>query len=613
MLLAVVHEVLLAPARPPATGEDLYLQLVVLAQCAFLVASTAALVAVAPRLSRAVATLTFTLPVLLYVDTLVVLRIDQHLPSVLRLLWSAGVDDNRRLLEATGIDLRALTILLAGLAVAGAAGAWLDGMTADRSAAWTRWTRGTVLLTWIAATAALVGLERGAAYVVRASSWARFGRSVPLVLGVFGPPTRARASVRAVLRAPPSEGATSVAIARLEVPATPPPGDVFFFVVESLRGDAVDPATTPAMAALAREAIPITLAVSGGDVTQYGWYALFRSRAPLYWDLDRQGDGAGAAPLRVARRRGWRIEALSSSDLRYMHLDEVVLGAGHPLADDVFDASGAPGTSATRDVQVMTELAARVARPHAPTVYIVGLDATHLPYLWTDDFDPPLRPFAGPRHYMQVQSTAADRLAVVNRYRDSVAFVDSLLRHFFVGLRAAGTYDDATIVVAGDHGEEFWEHGLTAHASEVCSAQTHITLLISPSRAMRAEQALRPVSLASGVDVWPTLLDAAGVRGDTSALFDGRSLLAGPTGAALAVHQAYWHRPGKFVFDDGQQKVLFEMTEPDHPLQSQTLLVLERLDEADQPTHAAATPGDYVAGVRSAFGPDLDRFFDVRW
>jgi len=86
----------------------------------------------------------------------------------------------------------------------------------------------------------------------------------------------------------------------------------------------------------------------------------------------------------------------------------------------------------------------------------VSLDATHLPYLWTDDFTPPFLPYAGEGHYMRAQVDAADRLAVVNRYRDAVAFDDSLIGRFVEGLRAAGTYDDATVVVAGDHGEEFW-------------------------------------------------------------------------------------------------------------------------------------------------------------
>jgi arylsulfatase A-like enzyme len=247
-------------------------------------------------------------------------------------------------------------------------------------------------------------------------------------------------------------------------------------------------------------------------------------------------------------------------------------------------------------------------------VFIVALDATHLPYLWTDDFKPPFRPYAGPGHYMHVQADPADRLAVVSRYRDAVAFVDALVGRLLAGLRAAGSYDAATVVVAGDHGEEFWEHGLTAHASEVCSAQTHIPLIVRLSKAMRdAGAGASPVRLGSSIDVWPTLLDAAGVRGDTSTLFDGESLLRGPTGAALAVNQAYWRRPGRFVIDDGKEKVVLELTDAEHPFRTQEMLVLDLLDEDDAPTHRGATASEYLTVVRRTFGPDIERFFVTRW
>jgi arylsulfatase A-like enzyme len=68
----------------------------------------------------------------------------------------------------------------------------------------------------------------------------------------------------------------------------------------------------------------------------------------------------------------------------------------------------------------------------------------------------------------------------VSQSRDAVAYDDSLVGRFADGLRASGAYDDATIGLAGDHGEEFWEHGLVSHGSEPCGVQTRIPLLIKP-------------------------------------------------------------------------------------------------------------------------------------
>ncbi|HEX3345913.1 MAG TPA: sulfatase-like hydrolase/transferase, partial [Polyangiaceae bacterium] len=530
-VLVVTHEVLLAHARPLAWGPWAYAQLVVVAQSVFLAAGAGAASAAAPRFARLITGLAFTVPPLLYADSLVVVRIDRHLPSLLRLALDARLDDNRRLLDATGVDLGSIAVFFVGVVGVAMAGAWLAGCPSGPRSPGVRGR--TLVVGWLAATVFLAALEAAAGRALPARVWSRVARVVPQVLGALGPGTRAKASLHAALRPLPDPATAAAALARLEMPSTPPPGDVYFFVVESLRADAVDPDTAPTLAALARDALPITTAVSGGNVTQYGWFSLFASRPALYWDPD--DPGSGAVTLRVARRRGWRVEVLTSSDLRYMHLGESILGPSHALADDVFDSSSSPGSPAAHDVRVMTELAARAARPHAPTVFVVSLDATHLPYLWTDDFTPPFRPFAGEGHYMRAQVDPADRLAVRNRYRDAVAFVDSLLGRFVAGLRAARTLDDATIVVAGDHGEELWEHGLASHGSEACGVQTHIPLIVRLSAGMRAgASGVGPIRLASSIDVWPTLFDAAGVRGDTSALFDGRSLLRGPTGVALA-------------------------------------------------------------------------------
>jgi membrane-anchored protein YejM (alkaline phosphatase superfamily) len=613
-----VHELLALGARPAGAFEWAYLQLVVVAQCGFLTATVAAAAAVVPRLRRAIVGCALTLPPLLYVDSLVVQRVDRHLPALALLLLDARLDDNRRLLDATGIDLRAVGLFALGLGPLALAGAWLDARAEPLADRWARarTTRARVLCTWVGASILLAGLEAGAARAMTSAPWSRFGRNVPQVFAAAGPTVRARATLRAALRSRPGRAAMDDAMVRLTMPATPPSGDVFFFVVESLRADAVDPGVAPAMVALGADGLRFDAAVSGGNVTQYGWFSLFSSLPALYWQLDAAPEDAaqGAMALRLARKRGWRVEVLASSDLAYMHLDTFLLGPSHALADVAPYATGAPGTAAARDEDVMRELSARAGTPHPPTVYVVALDATHLPYSWSDGFRPPLEPYAPPNHYMHAQVEPAERRAVWNRYLDAVAFVDSLLARFVGALRAAGLYEDATIVVVGDHGEEFWEHGLAAHGSEPCAAQTHVALVIKPSRELRADgDWSSPKGLASGIDVWPTLLDAAGVRGDLSPLVTGASLVRGRTGAAVSASQRYWYRPGRFVLDDGRRRVELELRDPDHPFRVQDLHVLALRDETDTPTDDGLTARACAALVRDRFGSELERFFVVDW
>jgi len=50
-------------------------------------------------------------------------------------------------------------------------------------------------------------------------------------------------------------------------------------------------------------------------------------------------------------------------------------------------------------------------------------------------------------------------------YQLGIRDVDEMLAELFEGMRAAGIYNDTTVVVFGDHGEEFFDHGLLTHTS----------------------------------------------------------------------------------------------------------------------------------------------------
>ena len=228
--------------------------------------------------------------------------------------------------------------------------------------------------------------------------------------------------------------------------------------------------------------------------------------------------------------------------------------------------------------------ASRLARPHDPTVFLVSPDATHFLYWWGAGFTPPRAPYADGVYWLGTQTDAAEREAVRNRYLDAAAFDDALVAKLVASLGASGTFDDTTFVVVGDHGEEFWEHGTSAHGSEACAAQTHVPLAIRPSRALRAIDPSADWSkkrFASAIDVWPTLLDAAGVRGDASSLLGGRSLLRGPALPAITATNRAFRSPDCFVLDDGERRVELALADPDHPEHAQELSVLAIRNEED--------------------------------
>ena len=70
-------------------------------------------------------------------------------------------------------------------------------------------------------------------------------------------------------------------------------------------------------------------------------------------------------------------------------------------------------------------------------------------------------------------------------YDRSVRHLDAQLGQFLQDLRHRGLYDDALIVVTGDHGEEFREHGRLLH-SQTYDETAAIPLLVKLPAAMEA-------------------------------------------------------------------------------------------------------------------------------
>jgi hypothetical protein len=119
--------------------------------------------------------------------------------------------------------------------------------------------------------------------------------------------------------------------------------------------------------------------------------------------------------------------------------------------------------------------------------------------------------------------TPADVQRLVDLYDGEIAYVDQQFGHLIEHLRATGQYDDTLIVVAGDHGEAFGEHGDFVHGHLAYEEIMHVPLLVKFPASM-AVQGGAVDALAQLTDVAPTVLDALGL-GHLAGDMQGVSLL----------------------------------------------------------------------------------------
>ena len=109
---------------------------------------------------------------------------------------------------------------------------------------------------------------------------------------------------------------------------------------------------------------------------------------------------------------------------------------------------------------------------------------------------------------------------IIQRYDEAIMKVDEYLGRLFQLLDENGLYDDAVIVVTGDHGESF-QHEFYSHGG-LWEDVIHVPLILKlPQAKFGGKHIKTSVQL---VDVYPTLFELAGA-GTPPSYLHGRSLL----------------------------------------------------------------------------------------
>ena len=158
-------------------------------------------------------------------------------------------------------------------------------------------------------------------------------------------------------------------------------------------------------------------------------------------------------------------------------------------------------------------------------VFLNYLD-THNPYQPPAPFDT-LFSDAGSERYLEVirEDTPARlwspeaRRAAVDKYDESLAYLDATLGRLFAELKRRGLWDNTLVIVTSDHGEEFGEHNVFFHGNSLYRPALDVPLLVRfPGRVPTGQLVTTPVSLK---DLAATVVD---LSGGSAGRLPGRSL-----------------------------------------------------------------------------------------
>jgi arylsulfatase A-like enzyme len=323
---------------------------------------------------------------------------------------------------------------------------------------------------------------------------------------------------------------TAANYARLVKPANVPRLSVIVVLIESLRRDELmveggSRDVLPAVEALAHEGTVYTDAIAPAAQSDYATTSVLSSQFPLRNITFRPFPQHVLYPrvlgYDILKTFGYRTAVFSSQNEHWAGMYNFLQTGGidHFLHAETFNGP-TYAANADRGLHEWMEKTGHAGKiddsdtideaiawtdsiqRSTPFFAYVNLQSSHNPYLLARHFAPR---FGSGRVSFPILFDVypADSAgAVRDMYDNSLAYADQQLGRLFDALKQSGRWSSTIVVVMGDHGEAFYEHGFGAHGGELYGEVTHVPLVIRvPGR-----RAARDSLPASTIDVIPTIL-----------------------------------------------------------------------------------------------------------
>ena len=413
-------------------------------------------------------------------------------------------------LSETGLPAGEVALFAAIVVAALAADVWLGSRFLRRFAGGGRtwpWAL-AVLLLWVGDRLAVAALTFDGGQAVMAA-----GTTMPLQPPVrmnklLGRLTGRKAVADLKLDAMPQAGTPPGRLDPAQVRFARRP-DVVLLLIESLRADFFTPEVMPNLWRRAEGGTVFTRHQASASSTHFALFSLF-------YGLDAQRRdaviGVGRSPLLfpALRENGYQLSLLAASSVDWMDLKDTVFRDVHDGLQTDFT-----GVGHTRDVQMMARAEAIVAeaRKDDPLFLFLFFDGTHFNYTYPERsavFEPAWDGKGS------IAAARVDPALLVARAKNAAREVDTKIEEFLQAWqRERGTVP--TLVITGDHGEEFREHGRVGHSSDVTREQIHVPMIVVDETL----PAGRHDVVTGHVDVVPTIFSLLGDGHDPALYADG--------------------------------------------------------------------------------------------
>lgn len=250
--------------------------------------------------------------------------------------------------------------------------------------------------------------------------------------------------------------------------------NVLIVAVDCLRGDVVDPITTPNLYAIAQKSIVFKDHYSTGNATRAGVFGLFYSIPPLYWKYALTSN-IPAVLIESFMQEGYAVSPFTSSTLNRPEFYATVFSNIRPLR------MGSAGKSdLERDPNALKDFRAwtkdKAGKPFFGFLFFDGVHSYAVP---DDDPTLPYKNYWEEVNHLKL-GPDFDPEPYFNRYKNALYTVDKLIGETYKFLEKEGYLKNTVVIFTSDHGEEFNDSRLNywGHNSNFSKAQIKIPLII---------------------------------------------------------------------------------------------------------------------------------------
>ena len=292
--------------------------------------------------------------------------------------------------------------------------------------------------------------------------------------------------------------------------------NIIMVVLESWRADSMDSEVSPNTYELAQDSLWFKEHHSSGTVTTRGIFSLMYGLAPTYMDNVVSHNGVGGPVLlNELKRKGYEFGVYPSGDITRIKLTDTSF---LPVKSDVHHGEGEGTIEKDRDV--LNKMVTKLENTDESVFGFMFFNSTHYLYYYPEEFGK-FQPSKKPS--LVDFKSGKDPLPFINRYKNSIYFVDHLIGELVAKLKAMGKYENTILIVTSDHAEEFADTSPTryGHGSNYTRYQTHVPLIIHwPGKEPKVFD-----HRTASIDVSPTLIDELlGCSNPVSDYTNGESL-----------------------------------------------------------------------------------------